>query len=244
MMGHSPTVVIMESKPTSFLLELQKSMEDEENEINLTVEQWKEIKQDVKKVKDTLSRGLRGLQMLDDGISSDIAHLLSLKEDIQVIPEDSTAASLAEEMEDITASRMVVQQDFEYVRKSSLPTDDLVSVMEVLLNAFGVGNEELSRDKKKMLKRLEAAVSAGMRNDPGSGDIVGDFGVTMTFFHESGTKIGTVLIKPDVNIFHKLYLGAFNNYDDEDPFYQMLYSTKILNVRNIHFFLLPIILFN
>lgn len=239
MMGHKPKVVIMESKPTSFLVELQQSMDDEENEINLTAEQWKQFKRDVKKVYETLSRGLRGLQDMEEEIGYSIEQMSDLKEGIRVIPEDATASSLAEEMEDITNSKIDVQRDFESnVRKSSLPTDELVSAMEVLLYAFGVGDKELSREEKETLKRLKAAVS-GNRIDPGSGDVVSDFGVTITFFHRWGTKIGTVLIKPDANIFRNLHLGAFNRFDDEYPFFQiqMLYATKILNVKSLVNFL-------
>lgn len=61
--------------------------------------------------------------------------------------------------------------------KSNFSTDELVSVMGLLLHDFEFGYELLSREEK--LKRLEAAV-LGTRIHPRRGDVVGDFGVTMT----------------------------------------------------------------
>lgn len=242
--SHSPnSILLMESKPAGFLMNLHRSMDDEEVQFDFISDQWREAKKIGKNASDTLKWGLLQLKMIDERIDGDIAQLSSLKQSIRDIPEGSTATSLAHKMESIAQARMCEQESIESRLNSYLPATTSITIMELLLRTFGVNEDELNREQKKLLKRLEAAVSGATADkDDGSaaarpsssrnGSVVDrNFGVVMTFFRQSAQginiKIGSVLINLDPDIFRYLDLSAF----EAAPYkYQQLYDTKILAV--------------
>lgn len=198
----------MESKSPEFLIDLQQSMDDEKAQIDSTIKEWKEAKQLVKKTSDILTRGLLGLENVDQEINSYIGCLSFLKEGIDAIPEGSNTTFVVKKIARTTRSRIYEQEKIESMKKSSLPNAQLMTVMDILLRACGIdGGEKLNKEQKDQLKRLQAAVNNEKDVIPrNNGD---DFLITMTFWCQSGEKIGTVLIKPDNNIYPKLRLTAF-----------------------------------
>lgn len=214
-------------------------MEDEETQIEFISDQWREAKEVVKNTSDTLKWGLLQLKMIDERIDGDIALLSSLKQSIRVIPEGSTATSLAHKMECITRSRMCEQEGIESRLNSYLPATTSITILELLLRTFGMNGDELDREQKKLLKRLEAAVSgvddaASRPNSPRNSNVVGNsFGVAMTFFRQTAQginlKIGSVLINLDPDLFPQLDLSAFDATSFKYQ-YQQLYDTEILAV--------------
>ena len=178
--------------------------------IESKIEEKKAAKKVVKRASDTLNWGLIGMKKLDDQINVDIENLSSYKNSIRIIPENSTATSLSQKINDITNSRLSLENS------ESLPSLKLVKVIENLLRAFGVGEEELNNEQKDQLKRIEAAISGTTTNcarlGPRNGATVVNLGVTMTFCCKSegfDRNWGTVIIQPDPDTFTRLFRNAF-----------------------------------
>lgn len=200
----------MELQSAKFFTDLHQSIDNKEAHIESKIEEKKAAKKVVKRASDTLNWGLIGMKKLDDQINADIENLSTYKRSIRVIPENSTATSLSQKINGITNSRISLENS------ESLPSPKLVKVMENLLRAFGVGEEELNNEQKDQLKRIEAVISGtttnGARLGPGYGAVVVHFGVTMTFCCQSegfDRNMGTVIIQPDPDTFTRLSRNAF-----------------------------------
>lgn len=247
LIDHSSIIVKMESKPISFFTDLHQLMGEEAADIDSTIVQWEKAEKIVKKVSETLKLKLSEMNSLDKRIRDNIRLLSVAKESannsgrsslinyyaIHHNDEGFCATSLDKDIRNAN-KKMLRQKEIESL-KSSLPaTKSMAVLQQILLLGFRVEEEELSNDQKEQLKKLQVAASES------TNDVVGNFGVAMTFYRNgstnwlNNTEFGSVFIKPDRRVFNQLHLGAFGIFrnDRQDSVPVPTFGAQILAVSS------------
>jgi len=225
LIDHSSIIVKMESKPITFFTDLHQLMGEEVADIDSTIVQWEKAGKLVKKVSETLKSKLSEMNALDKKIHDNIRLLsvakesannsgrssLSINEYAMHHDEGFTATTLDQDIRHQTANKKILRQKEIEALKSSLPATKSMTVLQQILRlGFRVeGGQELNNNQKEQLKKLQVAASES------TDEVVGNFGVAMTFYRNGSTnwsdntEFGSVFIKPDHRVFNKLHLGAF-----------------------------------
>lgn len=257
LIDHKFNTAIMEGKPTQFFIDLHEKYDGEAAQLDSMIDQWDKAQQSAKKVSETVKWGLdKVLKRIDSEMSMlssakkamDDLRGSTLQETVTNQKEVLTIASIGQKIDSIGHLRRFAQSRMESV-KASLPTTKSLQVLvQILQLGFLSKEDELNCDQKDQLKRLEEAV-VGSTDDvanlsPKNGDVVGSFGVTLTFYRNGSTnwrdnsELGSVFIKPDHHIYSKLHHGA-EFFEEIDPNYSwdgrmstpILYETEIVAVR-------------